>query len=924
MPQSTNQTTTSNAGGGSKEQVAKQFGRSFIELVEIFLDEKDRVNTVYSIITALHGVMDTETRVLVLKKVLMHFLKKFSNDSDELLLNDDYIRKMLQLWKIFGQCSHTMGTCGILEKIEDQYADCWQYYQVYAEALIRERKTDNLYELFKKCSLNCELSEEAVREKFGPNIMKHVKFPDAVEEDEATVQFMQAIRQNDVRKSLAARRRSSIAPSRLDIVLERSEDNVSVERAADHPNAAQRPPSAASRPLGERAAALQPQRQNPAAAEVVVDQRPRLSVRDSTKKPTPLEARPKSSPAVTSSTQNSTLKSSVQPSPASSTLRGTSTSAASQRLDAKRRSPPPVPQSPAVNYSMTSQIRRGFQETLSTVFHEPTQMTTTVAASEAPTPPRDDFTVFKDPTLVKTNASVGVKQPHRPSVVPLSPATQSPLHKRGRIHAEESFDMGDETLKDALINGNLASVHGANKENGEKRNSFDPNSPTVCGIHKLASNQNHMTSTPNSSFRFPKSANKRRTIGLFDQPPGTHSRSQVAPASTTKSSVHTAIPPHMDLEHAVNRMQLGRSSEDVLETTGNGSVSLEFHGGEINPWNEADRADMLRRNKLVVQQHDFTNERCPHFLEGHSVSLGGEQFHVLKQIGQGGFAKVFKCRTDNHFVAIKYQVPPCPFEVHMVESIRRVMPPKLHGFLMDLQDAYIYRDASAIVYEFLPYGTLLDLANTYRIQGKEISGMIVSLVGFQLGTVLKTIHDASIIHGDLKPDNVLITGMLPDDLSAEQMLGRPLVRLIDFGRAIDMQYYRGKTFTGKAKTQCFDCVEMTDGRPWTYQTDFFGFVSIVYLLMHHQYMKVKKEGEVYKTWHAVKRRLLNGELWTRVFEDFLNIPSCSRMPDWTPVLAELRDGLVDAARRDAAGWKQSIVWLNRMIKSSADTLEKKK
>lgn len=55
--------------------------------------------------------------------------------------------------------------------------------------------------------------------------MPYVKFPETLEEDECTVQFMQVVRQNDIRKSLAARRRSSVVPSRLDIVLEKTDEH---------------------------------------------------------------------------------------------------------------------------------------------------------------------------------------------------------------------------------------------------------------------------------------------------------------------------------------------------------------------------------------------------------------------------------------------------------------------------------------------------------------------------------------------------------------------------------------------------------------------------------------------------------------------------------------------------------------------------
>lgn len=115
----------------------------------------------------------------------MHFLRKFPTDFENVEQADDYIRKTLNLWRLFvcfkeilehltffdfqGKCSKTMGPVMILEKIEDSYADCWQYYQILCESLIEEGRihSDELYKTFKKCMENCDLSNEEVRKRFG-------------------------------------------------------------------------------------------------------------------------------------------------------------------------------------------------------------------------------------------------------------------------------------------------------------------------------------------------------------------------------------------------------------------------------------------------------------------------------------------------------------------------------------------------------------------------------------------------------------------------------------------------------------------------------------------------------------------------------------------------------------------------------------
>ena len=56
--------------------------------------------------------------------------------------------------------------------------------------------------------------------------------------------------------------------------------------------------------------------------------------------------------------------------------------------------------------------------------------------------------------------------------------------------------------------------------------------------------------------------------------------------------------------------------------------------------------------------------------------------------------------------------------------------------------------------------------------------------------------------------------------SADWLLrgGTKILKLIDFGRSIDMTFFPpGTTFTAKVNTSGFQCIEMKTNRPWTYQ-----------------------------------------------------------------------------------------------------------
>lgn len=50
---------------------------------------------------------------------------------------------------------------------------------------------------------------------------------------------------------------------------------------------------------------------------------------------------------------------------------------------------------------------------------------------------------------------------------------------------------------------------------------------------------------------------------------------------------------------------------------------------------------------------------------------------------------------------------------------------------------------------------------------------------------------------------------IPDDvMPIDKLISLPVIKLIDWGRAIDMNYYEGQQFIGRAGTHCFDCPEM--------------------------------------------------------------------------------------------------------------------
>lgn len=190
-------------------------------------------------------------------------------------------------------------------------------------------------------------------------------------------------------------------------------------------------------------------------------------------------------------------------------------------------------------------------------------------------------------------------------------------------------------------------------------------------------------------------------------------------------------------------------------------------------------------------------------------------FSVSKVLGEGAYAKVLKAvnTSTQKEVALKIQKPGCRWEYYICREIQhRLSQQNLASAFMPADQIFVYNNGSIIVTDLLPFGTLLNLvnkvvANTKRpLQENQALFLLDQLI-----SAVKALHDCKIIHGDLKPDNVLLRAIPTTSQT-------PCIQLIDFGRSIDMELMpAGTTFNQVVMTDTFTCIEMRTNKPWTYQ-----------------------------------------------------------------------------------------------------------
>ena len=144
----------------------------------------------------------------------------------------------------------------------------------------------------------------------------------------------------------------------------------------------------------------------------------------------------------------------------------------------------------------------------------------------------------------------------------------------------------------------------------------------------------------------------------------------------------------------------------------------------------------------------------PHFSDGELKSI-----NLIKQIGQGGFGKVYLCKTENNGIEMAMKQVETSFEheklkeeveaLHREILIYRELKHKnivmYYGMLKD-------RDSVSIFMEYAKGGTIRDLI----LNQGALPEKYISKFSEQILQGLKYLHGKKIVHRDLKCANILL------------------------------------------------------------------------------------------------------------------------------------------------------------------------
>ncbi|ODO01472.1 hypothetical protein I350_06292 [Cryptococcus amylolentus CBS 6273] len=417
--------------------------------------------------------------------------------------------------------------------------------------------------------------------------------------------------------------------------------------------------------------------------------------------------------------------------------------------------------------------------------------------------------------------------------------------------------------------------------------------------------------------------------------------------------------------HTANGDQIGASElADPCDPTAESTVTAllnaidpplsELPGLVDNRSTAINKLDALEKHARSKLRRASTSSRTSTSGDDHcTLTLAGDDFEVHDKLGQGGFGIVFLGvdialrraqddadsddeedePVDRSQVAIKVEKPGMIWEAVVLDRIHSRLDKALRQSIIQPRNLYLFQDESYLILDYCTQGTLLDVVNKsssiFGNPGQGVDELLAIFFVIELLRLVEGLHSAQFIHGDLKIDNCLVRiADLPNSSwsAAYSRAGsdgwsQQGLRLIDFGRAIDLSLFpRGteQTFQVSHTVDDKDCTEMRQGKPWSYQTDYFGLAGVAYCMLFGKYMKtIISEGKV-KIDQPLKR-YWQPQLWQPLFDTLLNpghsLPITNQL---TTIREELEGWLEDNCQKGG----KSLKSLLRKIELAATTGKK--
>ena len=196
------------------------------------------------------------------------------------------------------------------------------------------------------------------------------------------------------------------------------------------------------------------------------------------------------------------------------------------------------------------------------------------------------------------------------------------------------------------------------------------------------------------------------------------------------------------------------------------------------------------------------------------------KYQIIKKIGEGSYAKIYKVKKDSSDT--QYVLKNIPVSEEDISSMNEILNESSilstcdNIYVIKYYDSFFYNGTFNIITEFCPYGDLFGYIKFYKVRGSKIEEKIIWIIFIQLSLGLNYLHQKKILHRDIKTKNIFIKNNLT-------------VKIGDFGIAkiLNSTSSYAHTFIG---TPYYISPELCKDQPYNDKSDVWSLGCVLYEL----------------------------------------------------------------------------------------------
>ncbi|XP_040267520.1 mitotic checkpoint serine/threonine-protein kinase BUB1 beta isoform X2 [Bufo bufo] len=290
--------------------------------------------------------------------------------------------------------------------------------------------------------------------------------------------------------------------------------------------------------------------------------------------------------------------------------------------------------------------------------------------------------------------------------------------------------------------------------------------------------------------------------------------------------------------------------------------------------------------------------QVPTIKDQEDVLLGGDSYSLKGEIILGENSRIYMgAQADSDMenvkgvgVALKVDSRPLPWDFYIVQQLKERLGEGFMTHFVEQSDCYLFQDGCVMLYKDVGLFSVQDIIQNPNAVMEEVAILLV----YNLLSLVEKLHTADIVHGDLRPETLLLDVGIFDLSSCTDM--STFFKLIDFSHSMDMR--RCPTLTAQAfpiaPTEHGQQILSPQASP--YQVDLLGIASMVHLMIFKKPLQIQQNDS---SWNITKEvpGLWNKSLWNTFFSKILNSSQGSTaevLKELKDKMAELSDGLFEA------------------------------